>query len=114
MDILFLLAQGFKVQENIVFQDNKTGILMEKKGSLSSSQRTRHIKIRYFFIKDLVEPGEMQIEYCPTNDMIADFSQNPYKEKSSISLEILYKDSMMLISSRVLEHMAKNRRIQSI
>lgn len=73
----FLLAQGFEIIENIVYQDNKSAILMEKNGRLSSGQRTRHIKIRYFFIKDLVEKGEMQVVYCPTDDMVGDFFTKP-------------------------------------
>ena len=42
-----------------------------EKGRLTSS-RTRHIHIRYFFIKDRVESGEVCISYMPTEDMVAD------------------------------------------
>jgi hypothetical protein len=33
---------------------------------------TKHIDIRYHFIRDLVKSGEVLIEYCPTRDMVAD------------------------------------------
>ena len=48
----FLRAQGYFVKDTIVYQDNKSAILLEKNGRASSSKRTKHIKVQYFFIKD--------------------------------------------------------------
>ena len=73
----FLEEQGFKIEENYLYQDNQSAILMEKNGTLSSSQRTRHIKIRYFFIKDKIDDGDLQVVYCPTENMIGDFFSKP-------------------------------------
>jgi hypothetical protein len=73
----FLEAQGYEVKENIVYQDNQSSILLEKNGRASSSKRTRHINIRYFFVTDRVKSGEVSIDYCPTDDMIADFFTKP-------------------------------------
>ena len=47
---LFLEAQDYGVKENIVFQDNKTAILLEKNGKASSGKRTKHINMRYFLL----------------------------------------------------------------
>ena len=38
---LFLEAQGYGVKESIIFQDNKSAILLEKNGKSSSSKRTK-------------------------------------------------------------------------
>lgn len=65
------------MNENIVYQDNMSAILLEKNGQLSSSQRTRHIKVQYFFIKDRITDGEIQVVYCPTEDMLGDFFTKP-------------------------------------
>ena len=46
-------------------------------GTLSSSKRTKHIKARYFFIKDKVVLGEVDIEHCPTEIMGADVLNKP-------------------------------------
>ena len=70
-------AQGYSINENIVFQDNQSAILMEKNGKASSSKRTKHINIRYYFVTDRVKNGELSIEWCPTGDMIADFMTKP-------------------------------------
>jgi hypothetical protein len=73
----FLEAQGYQVSENIVYQDNKSAILLEKNGKASSSKRTKHINIRYFFVTDRIKNQEMTVEWCPTGDMIADFMTKP-------------------------------------
>ena len=46
-------------------------------GKLSSGKRTRHIKIRFFFIKDRIKSGDINIVYCPTNRILADFLIKP-------------------------------------
>jgi hypothetical protein len=74
---LFMEAQGYKVKDNILFQDNKSSILLEKNGKASSSKRTKHINIRYCCIVDRVTSGDLSILWCPTGDMIADFATKP-------------------------------------
>ncbi|MGL6130278.1 MAG: Ty1/Copia family ribonuclease HI, partial [Fusobacteriaceae bacterium] len=73
----FLKEQGYNVTDNIVYQDNKSTILLEKNGKQSSGKRTKHINVRYFFITDRIQKGEMRVEWCPTQDMVADFMSKP-------------------------------------
>ncbi len=47
---LFLKAQGFAVSDNISYQDNKSAMLLETNGRASSSMRTRHIEIWYYYV----------------------------------------------------------------
>ena len=75
--LYFLEAQGYKIKDNILFQDNKSSILLETNGRGSSGKRTRHINIRYFFIADRVKSGEIKIRYCPTGIMLADYFTKP-------------------------------------
>ena len=49
---------------------------MIKRGK-PSSKYSRHINIRYFFIKDKIEKNELRIQYKSTNDMIADILTKP-------------------------------------
>lgn len=72
----FLIAQGYPMSEATVYQDNQSTIAMIKNGR-SNSDRTRHINIRFFFIKDRVDAGELTIQYKPTADMIADILTKP-------------------------------------
>jgi hypothetical protein len=73
----FLKAQGMEIADNLIYQDNQSAILLERNGRRSSGKRTRHIDIRYFFIADRIEKKEVRIEYCPTNDMLADMFTKP-------------------------------------
>ena len=73
----FLEAQGYGVKETIVYQDNKSAILLEKNGKASSTKRTKHINIRYFFITDRINKKELKVEWCPTADMTGDFMTKP-------------------------------------
>jgi len=70
-------AQGYHVQDNILFQDNKSAILLEKNGKASSSKHTKHINIQYFFITNQVNEGDVSLVWCPTGDMIGDFMTKP-------------------------------------
>ena len=46
----YLLEQGYMAAETItILQDNQCAILLEQNGIMSSSKRTKHINIRYFF-----------------------------------------------------------------
>jgi hypothetical protein len=74
----FIEAQGYQVQDNtILFQDNKTAILVEKNGKASSSKGMKHINIQYFFTTDQVKVGNVSLVWCPSGDMISDFMTKP-------------------------------------
>jgi hypothetical protein len=69
----FIEAQGYSMEQNILFQDNKSTILLATNGRWSSSKRTKHIKSRYF----KVESGELSIEHRPTDQMWSDVLTKP-------------------------------------
>jgi hypothetical protein len=73
----FLREQGVEVSETVLYQDNMSSILLEKNGKGSSTKRTRHMNIRYFFVKDRVASKELKVEYCPTGEMVADYFTKP-------------------------------------
>jgi hypothetical protein len=50
--LYFLEAQGCKIDDNLLCQENKSSILLETNGRGSSGKRTRHINMRCFFIAD--------------------------------------------------------------
>ena len=69
----FLEAQGFKVTNSTIYQENQSAILLEKNGRGSSSKQTQHINIHYFFMTDHISSGEISVQYCSTADMISNF-----------------------------------------
>ena len=73
--IQFLKCQGYDVRPNL-FQDNLSTMALANNGR-STSDRTRHINIRYFFIKQYLDNNTMTMEHCPATDMIADILTKP-------------------------------------
>jgi hypothetical protein len=73
--------QGYNIERNVLYQDNKSAIQLETNGKKSSSKRTRALKIRYFFLTDQVEKGNLSVGYCPTSEMIGDFMTKPLQGK---------------------------------
>ena len=49
----FLKAQGYGVDDAIIYQDNKSAW--------------------YFFVLDRIKKNEVHVQYCPTHNMLADY-----------------------------------------
>jgi hypothetical protein len=73
----FLKDQGYKVSDNIIFQDNKSTMLLERNDKALSGKRTKHINVQYFIITDQISKGEVHVKWCLTKDMVADFLSKP-------------------------------------
>ena len=71
----FLKGQGYDVSSTLM-QDNTSTIRLAENGR-SNSDRTRHIGVRYFFVKQYLEDGSMKMEHCPTKEMVADLLTKP-------------------------------------
>ena len=50
---------------------------MKKNSKPSSGKCTRHINIQLFSITDRVDMPEVEIMWCPTKEMVADFMTKP-------------------------------------
>ncbi len=60
----------------VLYQDNQSTIRLLKNGK-SSSDRTIHINIRYFWLKDRVDSKDVLVEYMPTGDTLAELLTRP-------------------------------------
>jgi hypothetical protein len=49
-----MVEQGYDMEPSLLYQDNMSAILLETNGRVSSSKRTKHIKVKYYLIKDKV------------------------------------------------------------
>lgn len=58
------------IAETIIHEDNQSAMCMAK--NQQSRRKTKHIEIKYHFIRNLVEAGRIKLTYCPSEDMIAD------------------------------------------
>jgi hypothetical protein len=65
------------MHETVILQDNTSTIQLENNGKQSSTKRTRHINIRYFYVTSKVKNGDVRIVYCPTKEMVSDYLTKP-------------------------------------
>ena len=56
-----------------VLQDNTSTKGLAEFGCRSQGKNTRQVEIRYFYITEKIKDGHMQVFYCPTRAMTADY-----------------------------------------
>ena len=72
----FLMAQGYTMGPVILFQDNTSCMALVERGR-SGAERTRHISIRYFWVRERVEQGEALVRHKGTKEMYANVLTKP-------------------------------------
>jgi hypothetical protein len=72
----FIEEQGYERMPVILHQDNQAAIKIMRKGK-STNDNTRHIRLRYYFVSDKVAKGEVELQYKPTELMVADILTKP-------------------------------------
>ena len=67
-----LISQLFDItlDSTTLFSNNKSAIELTKDHQYHA--RTKHIDIRFHFIRYIIEEGSTRLVYCPTDDMLAD------------------------------------------
>jgi hypothetical protein len=75
----FLIAQGYECGPMTVYQDNMSGMALIERGQ-SAAERTRHIDMRYYWMKERVDQGEAIVKHLGTKDMYANLLTKPCKE----------------------------------
>ena len=73
----FIESQGFNTKVNVIYQDKQSCIKLAENGKDISGKRMRHFNIKYFYITNLIKRQEVSIQYCSSNDMLADFFTKP-------------------------------------
>jgi histone deacetylase 1/2 len=86
----FIIAQGYEVVPAILYQDNLSCMALMKRGG-PTSERSRHIQIRHFWIAERVADKEVVLEHLSTEDMVANALTKPVqgaqflKERSGLT-----------------------------
>jgi hypothetical protein len=75
--LYFIQSQGYKPECVGLYQDNISTQLLIKNGNFSNGKKTKHIKAKFFFIKDKVDSGEIRVIDCPAEEMWADVLTKP-------------------------------------
>ena len=100
--INFLEAQGYRLKNKTLYQDNESTIKMLKNGRDSTTSRSRHVSIRFFFAADRVQKKEFSVEYCHTDSMLADFYSKALQGK------LFHKYREVLMGWKHIDTLLKN------
>jgi hypothetical protein len=66
-----LTDMGIKIEAvTQIWEDNQAAIALAK--DVRSGKRTKHMEVRWFFARGVIDKGNAEIRYCNTKDMIAD------------------------------------------
>ena len=66
----FLTDLGYNQEENLVHEDNQGAIALTR--NPENYSRTKHIDVRYHFIRNLIQKKQIKVDYRPTAEMLAD------------------------------------------
>ena len=86
----------------ILLEDNQSTISMMKNPKFHG--RSKHVSIKYHFIRDQVSKGIVELKYCPTKEMVADMMtkglpKEQFTKSCDLWLELLlFKDSILTTS----------------
>ena len=72
----FLIAQGYEMGPTKIYQDNKSCMVLMKRGG-PGSERSRHIDIKFFWLAERVKNGEVVIEHLGTEEMFSNILTKP-------------------------------------
>ena len=73
----FMEAQGYTIESNVLYQDNKSTILLAKNGRMSAGKNSKHIHHRFFLVTDKIAKGDLEVKYAPTKQMWGDVNTKP-------------------------------------
>jgi len=73
-----LFTKTIQVPTTPIYQDYTS--TMSENAKLSISKQTRHLNLGYIFVTDKIKKGKEKVAYCPTENMLADFSPSHFKE----------------------------------
>ena len=87
----FMTEQGYAPQESFLEQDNESAIKLEVNGRTSAGTKSRHLDIRFFWIKETLEILGIKTRHCHTSKMLADFFTKPLQG----TVFILLRDAIL-------------------
>ena len=62
----------------MILCDNQSCIKMTE--NLVVHDRSKHIEIRYFYIRDMMQKGDIKLQYVSTNEQVVDVLTKPLSQ----------------------------------
>ena len=67
-------------EEMVLFCDNTSTIKLSK--NVVMHRKSKHIRVRYHFLRELANEGVVKLVYCSTEEQLADIMTKPFKMAS--------------------------------
>jgi len=80
-----------------VLHDNRSTMTIAASGE-GVTNKSKHFRVRYHFLKELQDDNILKIEWCPTNKMLADALTKP------VTIKVMKKFCQPIFENKVLEH----------
>ena len=95
----FMESQGYTIDTNVLYQDNKSTILLAKNGRLSTGKKSKHIHNQFVLIVNKIAKGDLEVKHAPTKQMLADINTKPLQgqlfwemQANMIGVDVDYND----------------------
>ena len=82
MNQVYMLINQFQ------FNDNRVEVFMATNSG--STERAKHVDIKYHFVKDIIEQRNIILERCSSRDMDADIFTKPLDTQSLRNVELCW------------------------
>ena len=78
-----LTSVGVVVDKPIIIKEDNQGAIAIAKDPVKHA-RAKHIEIRFHFLRDIVKRGDIELEYCATENMTADILTMPVSKNKFV------------------------------
>jgi len=82
---LFSELFGFTLDNTVILCDNQSGICLLE--NLIFHDRSKHIDIKYHYIRDMVQRGAIRLQHIGTDEQVADILTNPLGKVKFLSFQ---------------------------
>jgi hypothetical protein len=87
---------GVQLRPTVIYCDNQSCIKLSENPIFHDL--SKHIEIRYHFIRDYVQRGAVELQYISTEEQIADISPRHWAEASFV----FFRDKLGVVSNTFL------------
>ena len=114
-------AQGQPIVNADIHQDKQSAMWIEENRRMSAGSKSKYINNRYFCVTNRIKSGEINIKYCPTELMLADFFTKPLQGSSfnrmrDVSMGVKYinslKDELLPSAKECVENSMRNAHLR--